>query len=185
VETCCHVDGCAPSHVWGALGSDDRHRDLHARGAVDAAPSSGPVRLIIGVLIDDRRAEEARGRCPRVRDPGFSVRARAAERLLSVLLQLPLDRFGLLPWATATQEPIVRVPAGPQASKVRVGGIACGQALGLPARCLGRPGVPASRSFRAPFRRALDGGEGLRRWPSLEAGSRTVSTNRSHRSKDK
>ena len=80
--------------------------------------------FIVGVLIDDLIAEEARGLCPRVRDQGFGVREREVERLPQVLLQLPLDRFGLLPWATETQEPIVRVPDVPEASKVRVGGIA-------------------------------------------------------------
>ena len=39
VEPRCQVDGFAPSHGLGALGSDDIHRDLQARGAVDAAPS--------------------------------------------------------------------------------------------------------------------------------------------------
>jgi hypothetical protein len=39
VETCGHVERFAPSHVLGALGSDDIHRDLQTRGAVAAAPS--------------------------------------------------------------------------------------------------------------------------------------------------
>jgi hypothetical protein len=114
------VDGFAPSPVLGAFGADEIHRDLHARRAVDAAPSYGPGLCIVGVLIDDLIAEEACGLWPRVRDHAFGGREREGERLPQVLPQLPLDRFGPRPWATDTQEPIVRVPDGPEASKVWV-----------------------------------------------------------------
>jgi len=39
VEMRGQVGRFAPLHVLGALGSDDIHRDLQARGAVDEAPS--------------------------------------------------------------------------------------------------------------------------------------------------
>jgi hypothetical protein len=142
VETCRPGEGLASAPVGGALGSEDLDRDLQARRAVEAAPSYGPVRWVVGVRRDARVAADARGLCPRVRDHGVGVRERAVERLPPGLPQRPLERCGRLPWAPATQEPLVCGPDVPAAAPGRVGGIACGQALGLPASRRGRSGGP-------------------------------------------
>ena len=140
-EARCPGGRFAPAQVFRALGSEDIQGDLQTRRAVDTAPSSGTVLLVVGVLVDDRIAEDARGFCPRIRNQGLLLGALAFELPTQELRELTFDRFSLLPWATAPQQPIVRVPSGPASAKVRVVGIARGQAVGVATPRLGPFGL--------------------------------------------
>jgi hypothetical protein len=73
VEAGRQMEGLASPHVRGAFRSDDFIGNLQSGYAVDAASVLGTTRLIVGVLIDDVVAEEARGLRPGVRDQGLLV----------------------------------------------------------------------------------------------------------------
>src|SRR5262249_11149826 len=60
-------------YVLGAFGSDDFIGNPQSMCAVDAASVLSPTPLVVGVLIDDIVAEEARGLRPGVRDQGLLV----------------------------------------------------------------------------------------------------------------
>ena len=113
VETRCHGGRCAVPPGGRALRAENLDRHLHPERAVDAASVVGTALLVIRLLGDDFRAEKACGGRARMGDQGFFLCEGACERVVQERFALAFARCGFLAWATASEQPIVRLPDVP------------------------------------------------------------------------